>query len=161
MDDVRVAELRRQMTPVEVEFADKFLDGHTFWPGSREQGADSFFHPGATADCVTCNPIPTVQYEPGSKLEQLHGEYWAAKSEADAATKRLKTATDSLKTEITTATNGAPKAFLEGPGGRPLYMDYRESERLNTKKLRADVDPAILAPYLSVSGAWYLTEKKS
>lgn len=155
-----VAKTRAALDVVDLEFADRESGGHTYWPGERSAGAESFYHPGEAADCVTCNPIPVVNYEPGSALEAQHAEYWAAKAEAAAADKRLKTATDKIKLALSEATNSAPKVYLEGPGGRALYLDYRESERLNTKKLREDVDPTILAPYTTIGGAWYLTERK-
>lgn len=120
-----------------------------------------WIHPGEQANCTApdCAPIPVVNYEPGSRLEQLHAEYWEAKAEKEGAEARLKGAVDALKVELTVAAPDQPKVELHGAAGRPLALTYIESWRMDTKKLKAE-QPLIYVTYASKSGSWKLEAKR-
>lgn len=100
-------------------------------------------------------PLPVVNYEPGSRLEQLHAAYFAAKAESKDAESKLKAATDALKLELTTAAPGAPKVGLAGSAGAPLFLSYGETWRFDSKKFKAD-DPLTYVRYAKKSGSWTL-----
>lgn len=122
---------------------------------------NDWVHDGDVADCTApgCAPVPVVNYEPGSKLEQLHAEYHRRKAVADSAAKELKGIVDALKVELTVAAPDQPKVELHGEAGRPLALSYVESWRMDTKKLKAE-QPLIYVTYASKSGSWKLEAKR-
>jgi hypothetical protein len=125
--------------------------------------ADESVQPGWQADCPTCGPqpeIPVVNYEPGSRLEQLHAEYVEAKAAERGASDRAKAATDALKLELNTAAPGATKVELEGTAGPRLSLGYIETWRFDSTKFKKD-DPFTYVKYAKKSGSWTLRAAKS
>lgn len=118
-------------------------------------------HPGPKDACTApdCAAVPVVNYEQGSKLEQLHAEYHRRKAVADAASKDLKGIVDTIKVELATAAPEQPKVELHGPAGAPLAMTYVESWRLDSKTLK-DEQPLIYVTYAKKSGSWKLEAKR-
>jgi len=103
--------------------------------------------------------VPVVNYEPASKLEQLHSAYWEAKARKDDAEKALKAIVDALKVELTTAAPGQASVELHGAAGRPLHLVYVESWRVDAKKLKAE-QPLLYVTYATKSGTWKLEAKR-
>lgn len=116
---------------------------------------DQTFSPEPVAQPVT----PVVNYEPGSRLEQLHGEYLAAKAEESSAKARAKAATDALKREMTDAAPGATTVDLEGAAGKALHLTFVETWRFNSVQFKAD-DPETYVRYAEKSGSWKLEAKR-
>lgn len=117
--------------------------------------------PGYREDCGTCNPqaIPVVNYEPGSRLEQLHAEYVEAKAAAAEAESRAKAATEALKLELTEAAPGAAKVELAGSAGPRLSLGYVETWRFDSTKFKKD-NPVTYVQYAKKSGSWVLRQAK-
>lgn len=114
--------------------------------------------------CVMTDPTPEqpvepeptrVQAEPGTRLEQLHAAYPAAKSAADAAAAALKAITDGIKLELTQAAPEARRIALGGDAGPALQLTYAESWRVDAKKLKAE-DPLTYVRFATKSGSWTL-----
>ena len=116
-------------------------------------------HPGKVEDCVTCNPTPVVNYEPDSRLAQLHAVYFERKAAKDSAEADLKAVVDVLKTALSEAAPDRPKVRLEGPAGRALIMTYVESWRVQTAKLKKEY-PQVYAICAQQSGSWRLEAEK-
>lgn len=116
---------------------------------------ESTFAPEPVAQPVT----PVVNYEPGSRLEQLHAEYIEAKALAASAKERADAATDALKLVLTEAAPGASTVELEGTAGPKLHLGYSETWRFDSKKFKAD-DPVTYVRYASKSGSWTLRVAK-
>lgn len=91
----------------------------------------------------------------GSRLEQLHAAYPAAKAKAEAAAAELKAITDGLKVELTAGAPEAHKIALVGEQGPPLSLVYSESWRVDARKLKAE-DPETYVRYAKKSGSWTL-----
>lgn len=120
---------------------------------------DDGVEPGTREDCATCNPqpVPVVNYEPGSRLEQLHAEYIAAKAAESDAKKRATAATDALKLELTQAAPDQPKIELEGSAGPRLHLGYVETWRFDSTRFKKD-DPFTYVKYAKKSGSWTLRQ---
>lgn len=104
------------------------------------------------------SPTGTAIVKPhgNSRLAQLLGMYDAAKAEADAAAKALKTITDGIKAELTTAAPGATSIDIEsGLTARPLRLIAVTSWRVDAGKLKTD-DPETYVRYAKQSTAWTL-----
>lgn len=124
---------------------------------------DETVQPGWQADCAVCGPqpeTPVVNYEPGSRLEQLHAEYIEAKAQEKSATDRAKAATDALKLELNTAAPGATKVELEGTAGPRLTLGYVETWRFDSTRFKKD-DPFTYVKYAKKSGSWTLRATKT
>lgn len=128
---------------------------------------------------MTTQPVPdpaagppayTVTAPPDSRLEQLQAMYPTLKAQADAAASALKDCTDALKLELTTVAPGQQRVDLVGGRHGPgLQLDYRESWRYDSKRMRADAEvpteegrflAALYVKYAKKSGAWYLNPAK-
>lgn len=116
-------------------------------------------HAGPIEDCVTCNPTPVVNYEPDSRLAQLHAVYFERKAAKETAEADLKAVVDMLKTALSEAAPDRPKVRLEGPAGRALVMTYVESWRVQTAKLKKEY-PQVYAICAQQSGSWRLEAEK-
>lgn len=104
---------------------------------------------------ITAPPYAVVA-QPGTRLAQLHELYAGAKAKADAAAEELKAVTDGIKAELAaSAPEGSTKVDLLGEGRTPLRLDYRESWRIDSRKLKA-TEPETYVRYARKSGAWYL-----
>lgn len=108
------------------------------------------------------NDQPTIEQPPvqvaaegGSRLEQLHAAYPAAKAAADEAAARLKAVTDGIKLELTQAAPDARKVELAGIEGPTLRLTYTETWRLDSKKLKAE-NPETYVRYATKGGSWTL-----
>lgn len=107
-------------------------------------------------------PPAVVKSRKGSRLAQLLDAYPDAKAAADEAAAQLKAVTDGIKFEAGQAAAGQPKVTICPPGGSAapkLELDYRESWRIDSKKLKAE-DPETYVRYAKKSGAWYLNVAK-
>lgn len=101
---------------------------------------------------------PAVQIAPpaDSRLQQLHALYGPAKAKADAAAAELKAVTDGIKAELAAAApEGSTKVDLLSPVGPPLRLDYRESWRIDSRKLKREA-PELYVRYARQSHGWYL-----
>ncbi|MEV6413883.1 hypothetical protein [Kribbella sp. NPDC051718] len=116
---------------------------------------DQTFAPKPVVQPVT----PVVNYEPGSRLEQLHAEYVEAKALAASAKERADAATDALKLALTEAAPGAGTIQLEGTAGPRLHLAYVETWRFDSTRFKAD-DPVKYVQYAKKSGSWTLRVAK-
>lgn len=102
---------------------------------------------------------PVINYEPGSRLEQLHAAYLQAKAEASEAADRAKAATDALKVEMTDAAPGVTSLELAGSAGPSLHLGYVETWRFDSTRFKKD-DPDTYVRYAKKSGSWVLRTAK-
>lgn len=103
-------------------------------------------------------PPAVVKSRRGSRLAALLDAYPAAKAAADGAAAQLKAITDGIKLEASQQAPEQPKVTICPPGGSEaptLELDYRESWRIDSRKLKAE-DPDTYVRYAKKSGAWYL-----
>jgi hypothetical protein len=102
---------------------------------------------------------PVVRPEEGTRLDALAAQYAVLKPKLDELTELLKTVTDAIKAEMALATGSAPRATLASPHlpGYLLQSAYRESWRLDTKRLKAQ-HPLIYATLAKKSGSWRLDQ---
>jgi hypothetical protein len=100
--------------------------------------------------------LPVVAAEPGSRLESLLAEYERLKPLVDAAAAQLKTITDGIKTEATTAAPDTPKVDITSPVlAAPLRLQAKTSWRLDTRRMKAE-NPLLYVTYAYESTAWEL-----
>jgi len=100
---------------------------------------------------------PPVQVTPrkNSKLEQLHAIYTEAKAKADQAAADLKTVTDAIKAEMTSAAPDAARLELVGPHGPRLMLTYVEWWRVDATRLKKE-DPETYVRFAKKGGSWQL-----
>ncbi len=103
------------------------------------------------------NPvIPRAQVEPGSRLEDLLATYAQLKPTVDELTGRLKSITDAIKAELTTAVPNAPQVDVAHEAlATPLRLSYVESWTLDTKRFKAE-HPETYVMYARKGGRWEL-----
>ncbi|GLW32252.1 hypothetical protein [Actinoplanes regularis] len=100
--------------------------------------------------------IPSVQPEPGSRLDDLLAAYAELKPRADELATRLKTITDAIKAELTAARPGAQYIGVDHPAlVQPLRLTYVESWTLDSKRLKAE-NPELYVTYARKGGSWQL-----
>lgn len=101
--------------------------------------------------------IPEVAVvTPGSRLEDLLATYARLKPEADELASRLKSITDAIKAELTSAVPGAQKIDVTHPAlATPLRLSYVESWTLDTKRIKAE-DPETYVRFARKGGRWEL-----
>jgi len=112
---------------------------------------------------TTPAPVGPVRIttEPGTRLEQLHAQYDAAKAERDAAEEKFKGISDAIKLEMTIASEGSTRVLLAGTqGATPLQLAYVESWRVDAKRLKAE-NPLTYVTYAVKSGSWRLAPVKA
>jgi hypothetical protein len=100
--------------------------------------------------------VPRARVEPGSRLEDLLATYAHLKPQADELATRLKSVTDAIKVELTTAVPDAPRIdvaheVLE----QPLRLAFIESWTLDAKRMKAE-DPATYVRFARKGGKWQL-----
>ena len=117
-------------------------------------------------ETVPTAPVPqqpaVVKSRKGSRLAALLDAYPAAKAMADEAAAQLKAITDGIKLEASQQAPDQPKVTICPAGGSEaptLELDYRESWRIDSRKLKAE-DPETYVRYAKKSGAWYLNVAK-
>ncbi|WP_428964128.1 hypothetical protein [Micromonospora fluostatini] len=107
---------------------------------------------------MTAPAWPTAQAEvaPGSRLDDLLAAYAVLKPAADEAAARLKTVTDAIKAELTTALPDVQRIEVaHGSLAQPLRLTYVDSWRLDTKALKAEM-PEVYVRYARKGGKWDL-----
>jgi hypothetical protein len=111
-----------------------------------------------TAVDTPANQPVVVTAEPGSRLEALLAEYERLKPLADAAAAQLKTLTDAIKLDATTAAPNAPTVDLTSPVlSTPLRVQAKTSWRLDTKRMKQE-HPLLYVTYAYQSTAWELRQ---
>ena len=99
---------------------------------------------------------PVVRPAEGGRLDGLLAEFGRLKPQIDDLTEQLKTVTDAIKLEVTSAMPGSTSILLSSPHLRSLLdVNYRAAWRLDTKRLKAE-QPLIYATYAKRSGSWRL-----
>ena len=100
--------------------------------------------------------IPSVAPEPGSRLEELLAAYAELKPRVDELTGRLKSVTEAIKAELTTARPGAQYIGVDHPAlAQPLRLTYVETWTLDSKRLKSD-NPELYVAYARKGGSWQL-----
>ncbi|RGC68444.1 hypothetical protein C5N14_13740 [Micromonospora sp. MW-13] len=107
---------------------------------------------------MTAPTWPTVQAEvtPGSRLDDLLAAYAELKPAAEEMAARLKTVTDAIKAELTTAMPDVRRIDVAHEAlAQPLRLSYVESWRLDTKALKAE-KPEVYVRYAVKGNKWEL-----
>lgn len=93
---------------------------------------------------------------PGSRLDDLLATYAELKPTVDELTTRLKTVTDAIKAELTTALPDVQKIDVAHEAlAQPLRLTYVERWTLDTKRLKAD-SPDTYVRYARKDTRWEL-----
>lgn len=101
-------------------------------------------------------PAPVVVLPPAeSRLADLHASYADAKARADEAAAQLKVITDAIKAELQTTVPDATRVELRSQNGPALSLNYVESWRLDSKRLKAE-HTELWVRYAKKSGSWTL-----
>lgn len=113
---------------------------------------------------TTIPPVPEVApephhviAEPGTKLEQLHAAYIAAKAQADEAAKAAKALSDAIKVELTAFDPSERRFTLAStdPSVPSLGLTYVESWRVDTARLKREA-PETWQAFAKLSTSWTL-----
>lgn len=103
-------------------------------------------------------PVPptTVTPPPDSRLDQLAAEYAALKPLADEYAERLKTITDGIKAELTTAAPGATSIVLSSSYlSRPLRLQAVTRMQFDSTRLKKE-HPEVWQLFAKASTSWRL-----
>jgi hypothetical protein len=94
---------------------------------------------------------------PGSLLEELLDQQHAARAAADEAAERVKSLTDRIKAELTTAHPGVPGFEIAGTAHRPpLRLAWVRTVRLDTQAMKKQ-EPETYVRFALFGGHWVLT----
>ncbi|BEL07852.1 hypothetical protein Q0Z83_060430 [Actinoplanes sichuanensis] len=106
-------------------------------------------------------PAQRAAVEPGSRLDDLLATYAELKPRVDELTGRLKSVTDAIKAELTSANPAAVRVDVDHPAlAMPLRLSYVESWSLDTKRLKEE-QPAVYVTYARKGGRWDLRGRSS
>lgn len=104
----------------------------------------------------TPSPTVLVSPTPDSRLDQLAAEYAALKPLADEYAERLKTITDGIKTELTTAAPGSTSVVLNSTYlAKPLRLAAVTSMRFDSTRLKKE-HPEVWSMFAKPSTSWRL-----
>lgn len=109
---------------------------------------------------MSTEPIHSVpvqaKVESGSRLDDLLATYAELKPAADEITGRLKTVTDAIKSELTSAVPDTRRIDVAHEAlAQPLRLTYVERWELDTKRLKVD-EPSLYVRYARKSTRWEL-----
>lgn len=100
--------------------------------------------------------VMAIAPAPGSLLDELLSQQHAAKAAADEAASRVKSLTDRIKAELTTAHPGVPAFAISGSAHRPaLQLSWTETVRLDTAAMKEQA-PETYVRYAVFGGRWVL-----
>jgi len=103
---------------------------------------------------------PVLRPTEGSRLDALLARYADLKPQVEDLKEQLETLTTAIKAEAVTAVPDTPAITLSTPHlAHLLEVTYRESWRLDSKRLKAD-DPTTWVRYAKRSGSWRLDPVK-
>lgn len=101
-------------------------------------------------------PATSVAVPSGSRLDGLLAMYAELKPQAEELATRLKSVTDAIKAELTTAAAAAQRIDVAHTAlPLPLRLSYVESWSLDTKRLKAEA-PETYVMYARKGGKWDL-----